>query len=63
MVVHRNPAFRPLRAGEDQASVNLSEGWNTLMLVPIPMLIAICVGLFVVRQDPLLDRAAIAARD
>jgi len=34
-------------------------GWATLMLVPIPILIAICVALLVVRKDPILDRAAI----
>jgi len=33
-------------------------GWKTLMLVPIPILIAICVALAIVRKDPLLDRAA-----
>ncbi len=38
-------------------------GWNTLLLIPMPMLIAICVGLFVVRKEPLLDRAAVAIQD
>ena len=33
-------------------------GWKTLMLVPIPILIAICIALAIVRKDPLLDRAA-----
>ena len=31
-------------------------GWTTLMLVPLPILLAICVALFVVRNDPLLNR-------
>lgn len=31
-------------------------GWTTLMLVPIPALIAITVALVVVRKDPLLQR-------
>lgn len=31
-------------------------GWSTLMLVPIPILIAITVALVVVRKDPLLRR-------
>ena len=31
-------------------------GWTTLMLVPIPVLIAITVALVVVRKDPLLQR-------
>lgn len=31
-------------------------GWRTLMLVPIPILLAICVALIVVRKDPLLER-------
>jgi len=35
-------------------------GWNTLMLVPIPILVAICVALVLVRKDPLLNRAAAA---
>lgn len=29
-------------------------GWYTLVLVPIPMLLAIVVGLFIVRRDPLV---------
>ncbi|MGB5257307.1 MAG: MFS transporter, partial [Woeseiaceae bacterium] len=33
-------------------------GWTTLMLLPIPILAAIAIALFVVRKDPLLDRAA-----
>ncbi len=33
-------------------------GWTTLMLVPIPILVAICVALIVVRKDPLLARTA-----
>jgi len=33
-------------------------GWSTLMLVPIPILLVICVALIVVRKDPLLDRRA-----
>ena len=35
-------------------------GWNTLMFVPIPMLIAILIGLTLVRRDPLLNRAALS---
>lgn len=35
-------------------------GWGTLMLVPIPILLVICIALVVVRNDPLLTRAAIA---
>jgi MFS family permease len=31
-------------------------GWTTLMLVPIPVLMAITVALVVVRKDPLLQR-------
>lgn len=33
-------------------------GWRTLMLVPIPMLVAICIALVAVRKDPLLERRA-----
>ena len=33
-------------------------GWNTLMLIPIPILIAICAALILVRRDPLLHRTA-----
>ena len=33
-------------------------GWTTLMLLPIPILVAICVALLVVRKDPMLDRTA-----
>lgn len=33
-------------------------GWNTLMLIPIPILIAICAALILVRKDPLLHRTA-----
>ncbi len=32
-------------------------GWTTLMLLPVPILIAICIALLLVRKDPLLDRA------
>ncbi len=35
-------------------------GWATLMLIPIPVLIVICVALAIVRNDPLLDRTAAA---
>ncbi|NNF40420.1 MAG: MFS transporter [Woeseiaceae bacterium] len=35
-------------------------GWGTLMLVPIPILLVICVALVLVRKDPLLTRAATA---
>lgn len=35
-------------------------GWGILMLVPMPILVAICVALVVVRKDPLLKRAALA---
>lgn len=31
-------------------------GWGTLMLIPIPILIIICVGLMMVRRNPLLIR-------
>jgi MFS family permease len=34
-------------------------GWTTLMLVPIPVLVAICAALLFVRKDPLLGRAAL----
>ena len=34
-------------------------GWTTLMLLPIPILVAICVALLVVRKDPMLDRTAV----
>lgn len=34
-------------------------GWATLMLLPIPILIAICVALLMVRRDPLLNRTAV----
>ena len=37
-------------------------GWGTLMLVPIPILVAICAALLLVRKDPLLNRAAIENR-
>lgn len=37
-------------------------GWSTLMLVPMPILVAICVALVLVRKDPLLGREAIANR-
>ena len=37
-------------------------GWTTLMLLPIPILAAIAIALFVVRKDPLLDRAAAKTR-
>ena len=37
-------------------------GWTTLMLIPVPILIAICVALVVIRKDPLLNRAAVTAR-
>lgn len=33
-------------------------GWTTLMLVPLPILLAICVALVAVRRDPLLNREA-----
>lgn len=38
-------------------------GWSTLMLVPIPILLAICVALVVVRKDPLLERRAAVIPD
>jgi len=31
-------------------------GWNTLMLIPMPILIIICIALIVVRGNPLLPR-------
>ena len=31
-------------------------GWSVLMLIPIPILIAVCVALAAVRKDPLLNR-------
>lgn len=34
-------------------------GWTTLMLVPIPVLVAICAALLLVQRDPLLGRAAV----
>lgn len=34
-------------------------GWGTLMLIPIPILVAICIALVLVRKDPLLNRAAV----
>ena len=37
-------------------------GWNTLMVIPIPILIAICVALMLVRRDPLLQRTAAAEK-
>lgn len=37
-------------------------GWNTLMLIPIPILIAICAALILVRKDPLLCRTAAIER-
>lgn len=36
-------------------------GWGTLMLIPIPILIAICVALVLVSKDPLITRRAAAA--
>lgn len=38
-------------------------GWSTLMLVPIPILMAICIALIVVRKDPLLNREAVATQE
>jgi MFS family permease len=35
-------------------------GWTTLMLVPIPMLIAITAALIYIRTDPLVRRARVA---
>lgn len=37
-------------------------GWGTLMLLPVPILIAICIALLVVRKDPLLDRNVIESK-
>lgn len=34
-------------------------GWSTLMLIPIPILLIICVALVVVRKDPILIRKGI----
>jgi hypothetical protein len=31
-------------------------GWGTLMLIPMPILIIICVALIIVRGNPLLLR-------
>jgi MFS family permease len=31
-------------------------GWETLMLIPMPILIIICIALLVVRRNPLLPR-------
>lgn len=31
-------------------------GWSALMLIPIPILLAICLALIAVRKDPLLER-------
>jgi hypothetical protein len=38
-------------------------GWTTLMLVPIPILVAVTVALFWVRNDPLLQRRLAAQED
>jgi len=38
-------------------------GWTTLMLVPIPILVAVTVALFWVRKDPLLQRRLAAQED
>lgn len=38
-------------------------GWGTLMLVPIPILMAICIALVVVRKDPLLRRGVSVAQE
>lgn len=35
-------------------------GWGTLMLLPIPILVFICIALIAVRKNPLLDRKAVA---
>jgi hypothetical protein len=32
-------------------------GWHTLMLIPIPVLILICIALIVVRRNPMLRGA------
>ncbi len=37
-------------------------GWSVLMLVPVPFLILICVGLLVVRRDPLLPGRSLRAK-
>lgn len=37
-------------------------GWNTLMWVPVPILVAICAALFIVRNDPLLLRRATTSK-
>ncbi|NNC76794.1 MAG: MFS transporter [Woeseiaceae bacterium] len=36
-------------------------GWFRLMLIPIPALIVICIALYYVRRDPLLQRSAVQA--
>jgi len=38
-------------------------GWSTLMLVPVPILLIICIALLLVRKDPLLDRRATAIQE
>lgn len=38
-------------------------GWVTLMLVPIPILMAIGIALVVVRKDPLLNREAVVTEE
>jgi MFS family permease len=38
-------------------------GWSTLMLIPIPILLAICIALIIVRKDPLLNREAVATQE
>ncbi len=38
-------------------------GWSTLMLVPIPILLAICIALIAVRKDPLLERRVPALQE
>jgi len=35
-------------------------GWGTLMLIPIPVLIIICVALIIVRGNPILTRKGVA---
>jgi hypothetical protein len=37
-------------------------GWTTLMLIPIPVLIAIVVALIYIRREPLLKRQSAAGR-
>lgn len=37
-------------------------GWATLMIIPIPILFIICVALYMVRKDPLLDHRALASQ-